>query len=348
MPANITVSCDKVPAASTLTATDNCGTVAVTFSEVRTGGNCANSYILTRTWEAKDVCGNTVKHTQVITVEDTTPPVFVGSLPQNIKVSCATIPTAAVLTATDACGAATVVFVETKTAGLCEETGYVITRVWTATDACGNKVVHTQVITVENSTPAIEVRKTANLTVAKQVGDVITYTIVVTNTGNLTLRNVKVVDPLTGMSETIAALLPGEKKTFTTTYVVKLSDFNASKVVNQVSANGTDPKGNPVTGKDSVEVALEPTTLNIPNVITPNGDGKNDVFYIDGLEGYPEHNLIIFNRWNNEVFNSNGYYKNNWSGEGLNDGTYYYMLRVKNRAGVVQTLTGYITLLRKN
>ena len=348
LPNNITVSCDQIPTAVLLTATDNCGTPVVTFNETKTAGNCANEYILTRTWTAKDICGNTVTHTQIIRVEDKTPPVFVGALPSDIKVSCNAIPIAPVLTATDACGAATVSYVEVKTVGTCEEGGFVITRTWTATDACGNTTIHKQVITVENTTPAITVEKVADVQIVREAGDVIKYTIVVTNSGNLTLRNIKVIDPLTGMSEIIAVLAPGEKKTFTTSYIVKIADFNSPKVINIVTATGTDPKGNPVTDEDKEEVAIEPLKLNIPNVITPNGDGKNDTFFVDGLEGYQENNLIIFNRWNNEVYNSHGYYKNNWSGQGLNDGTYYYLLKVKNKSGVWQHLTGHITLLKRN
>ncbi|RZK70699.1 MAG: hypothetical protein EOO92_20925 [Pedobacter sp.] len=315
---------------------------------MRTAGSCANEYILTRTWTAKDICGNTVTHSQIIRVEDKTPPVFVGTLPRDIKVGCDAIPTAPVLTATDNCGAATVTYAEVRTVGACEETGFIITRTWTATDACGNTTIHKQIINVENTSPAITVEKIADVKIVRQAGDIIRYTIVVTNSGNLTLRNIKVVDPLTGLSETIAVLAPGEKKTFTTSYVVKISDFNSGKVINVVNANGTDPKGNPVTGTDTEEVVVEPLKLNIPNVITLNGDGKNYSFYIDGLEAYPENNLIIFNRWNNEVYNSNGYYKNNWTGEGLNDGTYYYLLKIKNKSGAWQALTGFITLLRKN
>jgi len=348
LPGNITVNCDQVPAAATVTASDNCGSPEVLFNEVKTAGSCANEYILTRTWTATDICGNAITHTQIIRVEDKTPPVFVGTLPRDIKVGCDAIPAAPVLTATDNCGSATVVFSEVRTVGTCEENGFIITRTWIATDACGNTTIHQQVITVENTSPAITVEKTADLRVVREIGDVIRYTIVVTNTGNLTLRNVKVTDPLTGLSETIAVLAPGEKKTFTTTYVVKLADFNSAKIINIVTAIGTDPKGNPVKDDDTEEVLLEPLKLNIPNVITPNGDGKNDTFRIDGLEAYPEHSLLIFNRWNNEVYNSNGYYRNNWSGEGLNDGTYYYLLKIKNKSGVWQALTGYITLLRKN
>ncbi len=86
--------------------------------------------------------------------------------------------------------------------------------------------------------------------------------------------------------------------------------------------------------------------LKVPNVITPNGDGKNDVFKVEGIELYKENTLSIFNRWGNEVYRSKGNYNNSWSGEGLSEGTYYYVLKVVPKVGETKNITGWITLLR--
>ncbi|MBC8644601.1 hypothetical protein H9W95_12705 [Flavobacterium lindanitolerans] len=59
-------------------------------------------------------------------------------------------PAAATLTATDACGSATVTFAETRTDGACAGS-YTLTRKWTATDLCGNTAVHTRVVTVTDT-----------------------------------------------------------------------------------------------------------------------------------------------------------------------------------------------------
>src|SRR6185295_11077865 len=76
-PANVTVECDNVPAAVTLTATDNCDSnVTVNRTETRANGSCPNNYTLTRTWTATDSCGNQSTKTQVVTVHDTTAPVL--------------------------------------------------------------------------------------------------------------------------------------------------------------------------------------------------------------------------------------------------------------------------------
>jgi gliding motility-associated-like protein len=62
----------------------------------------------------------------------------------------------------------------------------------------------------------------------------------------------------------------------------------------------------------------------VPNIFTPNGDGKNDMFHIFGIEGFPNSKVQIYNRWGNLVFEDD-YYRNTWSGDDLPDGVYYYI-----------------------
>jgi len=86
--------------------------------------------------------------------------------------------------------------------------------------------------------------------------------------------------------------------------------------------------------------------LKIPNLFTPNGDGINDVFEIRGLELFAQKDLSIVNRWGNEVYHSTEY-KNTWTGDGLNEGTYYYTLKVKRTAASKEEVyKGYVTLMR--
>ena len=94
------------------------------------------------------------------------------------------------------------------------------------------------------------------------------------------------------------------------------------------------------------KLAVSGSTLMVPNLFTPNGDGANDVFEIRGLELFDQNDLVIVNRWGNEVFKATAY-QNTWTGEGLNEGTYFYVLRVKDSAGSDwQVFKGYITLIR--
>ncbi|WP_343673183.1 gliding motility-associated C-terminal domain-containing protein [Chitinophaga sp.] len=72
--------------------------------------------------------------------------------------------------------------------------------------------------------------------------------------------------------------------------------------------------------------------LYIPNVFTPNGDGRNDLFVIRGLENYPNSRLSVFNllRGGVLVYRSENY-DNTWDGRGASPGLYSYVLEVKEQ-----------------
>lgn len=92
------------------------------------------------------------------------------------------------------------------------------------------------------------------------------------------------------------------------------------------------------TARGTVIVNVMCDTLDIPNGFSPNGDGTNDTFVIDGLSKYPINTLWIYNRWGNLVYKVNNY-DNTWDGrsnvkgvvlgEELPNGTYYYLLDLK-------------------
>ena len=202
LPSDITLECSQsIPAVSSLTAVDNCnGLVTISFNEQNIPGTCPNNYSIVRTWIATDICGNSQTHTQQITIQDTTPPVFVGNIPASeVFAKCDGIPVAPVLTATDNCGTVTVNYSELKIDGDCSNK-YRLERIWTATDSCGNETQITQTV-------------------------------------------------------------------YLACYV---TPFNA---------------------------------------LSPDGDGLNDVFIIEGLECYPNNTVQIVNRWGVIVFDS-AYYDN--------------------------------------
>jgi hypothetical protein len=66
------------------------------------------------------------------------------------------------------------------------------------------------------------------------------------------------------------------------------------------------------------------TTLELPNVITPNGDGQND--RLDLGPGSGCRDVTIFSRWGNEVFHT-PCYGNDWNAQGLADGVYFYVVK---------------------
>ena len=77
------------------------------------------------------------------------------------------------------------------------------------------------------------------------------------------------------------------------------------------------------------------------NVFTPNDDGANDVFFIQGIEEHPGSTLEIYNRWGNVVYQKRNY-NNDWDMEDLSEGTYYFVLVLRNG----EQHTGDFTLIR--
>ncbi|MFD2514099.1 gliding motility-associated C-terminal domain-containing protein [Pontibacter locisalis] len=90
---------------------------------------------------------------------------------------------------------------------------------------------------------------------------------------------------------------------------------------------------------------LANSVLELPNVFSPNNDGNNDTWRVKNLENYPDNDLTIINRWGNEVFKAKTY-NNGWTGDGLSEGTYFYMLRVKMCDGSDKVFKGYVMIVR--
>lgn len=93
----------------------------------------------------------------------------------------------------------------------------------------------------------------------------------------------------------------------------------------------------------------EPFELELPNGISPNGDGLNDGLQIHGIEAFPDNVVKIFNRWGDEVFEQSGYQNSNqWKGESVSggivpDGTYFVVLTVNDGE---RKLDAYLELRR--
>ncbi|WP_294966102.1 gliding motility-associated C-terminal domain-containing protein, partial [uncultured Flavobacterium sp.] len=145
----------KFPIASDLCDNDVSNITKVSGQFVASEG-CGNSGTYTNTWTVNDDCGNTSEtFTQVITIQDTTKPTFVGELPADITVSCDAVPEPYNMQASDNCnGDLPIVFNETKS-DIKNECGteYTLTRNWSTSDCAGNSISYSQVITVRDTTP---------------------------------------------------------------------------------------------------------------------------------------------------------------------------------------------------
>ena len=96
-------------------------------------------------------------------------------------------------------------------------------------------------------------------------------------------------------------------------------------------------------------VVAKATDCKIPNIITPNGDGINDIFVIPpqclyNPDGPPDNEVTIFNQWGDQVFHAKDY-QNDWNGYYDNDrlppGTYFYVVKLP---GTPKALTGFLII----
>ena len=89
--------------------------------------------------------------------------------------------------------------------------------------------------------------------------------------------------------------------------------------------------------------------LFVPSAFSPNGDGKNDVFKVTNLSFQRIMEFRVFNRWGQEVFNTNDHrrgWDGTWEGKPQEMGTYSYLIRVAYPDGFVETYKGETTLIR--
>ncbi|KLT66571.1 T9SS C-terminal target domain-containing protein [Pedobacter sp. BMA] len=188
------------------------------------------------------------------------------------------------------------------------------------------------------------------------------YTLLVRNNGQGDATNITVSDALPENLVLVSVDAPGsgttkyDQSTRTISWnipalangqfidlVINVKATKAGKVVNSatVTISEVDPNPSNNTSTDTKEII----GIKIPNVFTPNGDGKNETFFVERLESYSENQLTIINRWGSTVYEKSGYL-NDWTADGLVDGTYFYVLKVKNAASEWEEFKGYVTVIR--
>jgi gliding motility-associated-like protein len=151
------------------------------------------------------------------------------------------------------------------------------------------------------------------------------------------------------------SICPGSSATISATGATSYTwdnglGFGQTFVVNPISqtvyiVTGDD---NGCISSDTVFISLDNLNcFDIPNVFTPNGDGKNDLWNIRGLELYPDITLSVFNRWGDLMFESAPGYPESWDGtyNGTEspEATYYYIIVLGDGE---EGLTGTINIVR--
>ena len=180
LPNNITVDCAKaIPAVQTPTTQGGCAKVVITRADKELNKRCLNNFTLERTFTASDGC-TTLTHTQLITVADTTPPTFVGTLPQDLTIKEGTpVPQQQSISAEDTCAGQPTVTMSPKEETLTNGKLYKVVYKWVARDVCGNERVYTQTIII---TPVIPQPPTPPI--VPSVKEVVIYNAVSTEKGS--------------------------------------------------------------------------------------------------------------------------------------------------------------------
>ncbi|MCH7415923.1 DUF11 domain-containing protein, partial [Belliella sp. R4-6] len=117
----------------------------------------------------------------------------------------------------------------------------------------------TEIETPIDNNAGLSISKSDNGSTVTQAGEVITYTLTATNTGNVTIANVTIVDPLTGFEENVGTLAPGQVVVRETSYTVTQSDVDSGSVLNTAFVKGENPnpEGEDPEGETEIETPID-------------------------------------------------------------------------------------------
>lgn len=101
-----------------------------------------------------------------------------------------------------------------------------------------------------------------------------------------------------------------------------------------------------------VVIVIKDPNLNYPTAFTPNGDNFNDVFKVEGQDGYVvSYQIKIFNRWGELMFTTNNLsegWDGKFQGNEMPEGTYVYVSKITDMAGQTFDQSGSVLLLKRN
>ncbi|MBC7412221.1 MAG: gliding motility-associated C-terminal domain-containing protein [Bacteroidia bacterium] len=118
-----------------------------------------------------------------------------------------------------------------------------------------------------------------------------------------------------------------------------------------VTSYGADT--NTITKKFTILKGEKECEVDEHNVITPNGDNKNDIFYIKGIELYKDNQVYIYNRWGGLEWEGKNYDNTSVVFTGINtkggeipSGTYFYKISYTDLRGQTRTIKNWLELIR--
>jgi large repetitive protein len=120
----------------------------------------------------------------------------------------------------------------------------------------------------------------------------------------------------------------------------------------QVEYRATDREGNAAYCTFNIHVSDPVTKIFVAQIVTPDGDGTNDQWIISNIEKFKDNEVILMDRWGGVIFSETGYDNKevvwtgvNRSGQLVPNGTYFYMITVKNNSSETNK-KGFIEVVR--
>jgi gliding motility-associated-like protein len=151
-----------------------------------------------------------------------------------------------------------------------------------------------------------------------------------------------------GLFENLSVAYSGGS-TASLNYKIKAGQTGTATVTVVVEdGGGTDNGGNNTFSRSFTLTISLPAlaTVSANNVLTPNGDGKNDFLVFKNLDAYPDNTLKLFDRGGRVIYQAINY-QNNWdglvNGSPLKEDTYYYLLEIGKDKNVKK---GFISIIR--
>ena len=99
--------------------------------------------------------------------------------------------------------------------------------------------------------------------------------------------------------------------------------------------------------KTQTNIILESFFIVPNNILSANGDGENDIWHIQYLNQYPNHEVMVYDRAGRQVFYSRNY-QSNWNGKlagnPLSEDSYYYIIKITN-GGKSEIKKGFLTII---
>ncbi|MEA2041605.1 MAG: gliding motility-associated C-terminal domain-containing protein [Bacteroidota bacterium] len=307
---NITANCSTT-ITTIPTAIDNCsGEVTATTSDPLVY-DMQGSYTIA--WSYDDGNGNTILQMQAVIIDDMSAPVLNNSNLPELNAECE-LSVSEYPTADDECSG---IITATTASPLFynEEGSYLIT--WEFSDDNGNTITQEQIVSVENQAPNVY---TQDLTITLDENDFASISPQQIDNGSYDNCGI---DSLS----------------------LNKSNFSAEDIGdNEVMLTVTDIKGKTSSEFAVVTVLPHPEELEIPNFVSPDNNGKNDYWEINGISALEGYKLVIFNKIGEIIYETINY-DNSWNatveGKELPDGTYYYIFTNEQRA-----YKGFITVIR--